>query len=69
MVIQFSGPRITERAIIIEESDVLCPCGADPRAGVRNGCGGRAARDPRWFVDLVNTPNGPRATVRCPECW
>ena len=61
--------RIRERAIIIEESDVLCPCGANPRAGVQNGCGGRVAADPAWFVDSYCEDGAMMAVVRCPLCW
>lgn len=62
--------QIRERAILIEESDVLCACGANPRGGIRNGCGGRAARDPAWFVASVLDTDGETrlAVVRCPRC-
>jgi hypothetical protein len=48
----------------VNDSDAVCPCGADPRA---------AESLAGWFVEtrLVGTRAGydVHAVVRCPTCW
>lgn len=53
-----------EQMAAVNDSDVLCCCGADPR---------KAASLAGWFIDLYPIHLGRDvvtvATVRCPECW
>lgn len=49
-----------EQLEAVNDSDVRCPCGANPRD---------AASLKGWFVDTVLTPEGRTAHVACPECW
>lgn len=57
--------RIEERLVIVNDSDALCDgCGADPKAAAD------AARDPRWFMDMMLDESGTvMVTVLCPRCW
>ncbi len=49
-----------EQLEAVNDSDVLCSCGANPR---------EAKSLTGWFVDTVLTPNGREAQVACPRCW
>ena len=49
-----------EQLEAVNDSDALCPCGANPR---------EAAHPDGWFVDTILTPDGCIAQVACPECW
>ena len=50
----------TEQLETVNDSDVLCRCGANPR---------EAKRLDGWFVDTILAPAGREARVCCPECW
>jgi hypothetical protein len=73
VLIPLTPEQITDRAVIVHESDAMCGgCGADPRAN-----NGTAIADPAWYIDSVLVPEAREqvnctdriAEICCPKCW
>jgi len=49
-----------EQLEAVNDSDVLCECGKNPREAETLG---------GWFIDTVQVDGDRLAVVRCPACW